>query len=218
MSSRTRAGWRTYRGSPYRATVAVHPHERAGLRRDVPSQCRCDARASLVLQRLFHGLVCPPCTLFKGVAGASGRGTRPGVGCGAGAAAAADRTSVLPGRDASAGRRVHPWTAQQRGAQERLAAGRAGRRGDPGEAIPDGMQRLLSRARWDVDGVRDDLRDHVVEHLGEPGGVLVVEETGFVKKGPSRPGSNASTLGLRGGSRTASSACSWPMPAAPGRR
>ncbi len=52
-----------------------------------------------------------------------------------------------------------------------------------GEATPDGMQRLLSMAVWDVDGVRDDLRAYVVEELGEPDGVLVVDETGFLKKG-----------------------------------
>ena len=37
------------------------------------------------------------------------------------------------------------------------------------DATPDGMQRLLNAANWDVDGVRDDLRGYVVEHLGEPG-------------------------------------------------
>ncbi|WP_397469270.1 IS701 family transposase [Pseudonocardia charpentierae] len=52
-----------------------------------------------------------------------------------------------------------------------------------GDATPDGMQRLLNSANWDVDGVRDDLRSYVVEHLGEPGGVLIVDETGFLKKG-----------------------------------
>ena len=52
-----------------------------------------------------------------------------------------------------------------------------------GEASPDGMQRLLATADWDADRVRDDLRDYVVEHLGDPGAVLVVDETGFVKKG-----------------------------------
>src|ERR1700759_4796561 len=52
-----------------------------------------------------------------------------------------------------------------------------------GEACPDGMQRLLRRADWDVDGVRDDVRDHVIEHLGDPDGVLIGDETGFVKKG-----------------------------------
>ena len=57
-----------------------------------------------------------------------------------------------------------------------------------GEAAPDGMQRLLYQARWDPDGVRDDLRAWVVEHLGDPGGVLVVDETGFVKKGTKSAG------------------------------
>jgi SRSO17 transposase len=52
-----------------------------------------------------------------------------------------------------------------------------------GDATPDGMQHLLARARWDTDGVRDDLRDYVVEHLGDPGAVLVIDETGDVKKG-----------------------------------
>src|SRR6266705_1334751 len=57
-----------------------------------------------------------------------------------------------------------------------------------GEATPDGMQRLLYQARWDADQVRDDLRGYVVEHLGAPGGVLVVDETGFVKKGSKSAG------------------------------
>jgi SRSO17 transposase len=52
-----------------------------------------------------------------------------------------------------------------------------------GEACPDGMQRLLRRASWDVDGVRDDLRGYVVEHLGDPDGVLIADDTGFLKKG-----------------------------------
>ena len=52
-----------------------------------------------------------------------------------------------------------------------------------GEAGPDGMQRLLRRADWDVDGVRDDVRGYVVEHLGDPDGVLIADDTGFLKKG-----------------------------------
>jgi SRSO17 transposase len=52
-----------------------------------------------------------------------------------------------------------------------------------GESTPDGVQHLLARADWDADAVRDDLVRYVVEHLGDPGGVLVVDETGFVKKG-----------------------------------
>jgi SRSO17 transposase len=57
-----------------------------------------------------------------------------------------------------------------------------------GEAIPDGMQRLLMSADWDADAVRDDVRDYVVEHLGDPGAVLVVDETGFLKKGTKSAG------------------------------
>ena len=52
-----------------------------------------------------------------------------------------------------------------------------------GERTPHGMQDLLNRAVWDADAVRDDLRAYVVEHLGAPGAVLVVDETGFLKKG-----------------------------------
>jgi SRSO17 transposase len=57
-----------------------------------------------------------------------------------------------------------------------------------GEAIPDGMQRLLAKADWDADAVRDDVRDYVVEHLGDRAGVLVVDETGFLKKGTKSAG------------------------------
>jgi SRSO17 transposase len=52
-----------------------------------------------------------------------------------------------------------------------------------GDATPDGMQILLAAARWDADAVRDDVRGYVIDHLGCPGAVLVVDETGDVKKG-----------------------------------
>jgi SRSO17 transposase len=45
------------------------------------------------------------------------------------------------------------------------------------------MQHLLARAKWDADGVRDDVRGYVIEHLGDPGAVLVTGETGDIKKG-----------------------------------
>lgn len=57
-----------------------------------------------------------------------------------------------------------------------------------GEAVPDGMQRLLMSADWDADAVRDDVRGYVVEHLGDAAGVLVVDETGFLKKGTKSAG------------------------------
>lgn len=55
--------------------------------------------------------------------------------------------------------------------------------GHAGDARPDGMQRLVSTYRWDEDGVRDDLRQYVVEYLGDERAVLVVTETGFLKQG-----------------------------------
>jgi SRSO17 transposase len=57
-----------------------------------------------------------------------------------------------------------------------------------GEGRADGVQRLLNKARWDADAVRDDLRDYVVEYLGDRTGVLVLVETGFPKKGPYSAG------------------------------
>ena len=47
-----------------------------------------------------------------------------------------------------------------------------------GDATPDGLQHLLARAKWDADAVRDDLRDYVVEALGYPEAILVLDETG----------------------------------------
>ena len=58
-----------------------------------------------------------------------------------------------------------------------------------GERDPQGVQRLLNSARWDADEVRDDLRSYVVEHLGdEESGILIVDETGFLKKGGKSAG------------------------------
>lgn len=52
-----------------------------------------------------------------------------------------------------------------------------------GEREPHGVQRLLSEAVWDADGVRDLLRQYVTAQLGGPDGVLICDETGFLKKG-----------------------------------
>ena len=60
------------------------------------------------------------------------------------------------------------------------------------------MQRLLATADWDPDLVRDDLRGYVVEHLGDPGGVLVVDETGFLKKGTTSVGVQRQYTGTAG--------------------
>jgi SRSO17 transposase len=67
-----------------------------------------------------------------------------------------------------------------------------------GDPTPDGMQHLLARAVWDEDKVRDDLRDYVVEHLGDPEAVLVVDETGDLKKGTGTVGVKRQYTGTAG--------------------
>ncbi|MFG2386596.1 IS701 family transposase [Streptomyces avermitilis] len=66
------------------------------------------------------------------------------------------------------------------------------------EATPDGMQHLLGRARWDADAVRDDVREYALEHLHDEGAVLVVDETGDVKKGTHTVGVQRQYTGTAG--------------------
>lgn len=67
-----------------------------------------------------------------------------------------------------------------------------------GAATPDGIQRLLATAHWDADQVRDDLQTYVVEQLGHPDAVLVVDETGFLKKGTKSVGVKRQYSGTAG--------------------
>ena len=67
-----------------------------------------------------------------------------------------------------------------------------------GEASPDGMQHLLARAVWDAEAVRDDLRGYVVDHLADPDAVLVVDETGDLKKGTATVGVQRQYTGTAG--------------------
>jgi SRSO17 transposase len=57
-----------------------------------------------------------------------------------------------------------------------------------GAATPYGIQHLLGRARWEAEAVRNDLRAYLVEHMGTPQAVLVLDETGFLKKGQQSAG------------------------------
>lgn len=82
-----------------------------------------------------------------------------------------------------------------------------------GDATPDGVQDFLSRMRWDADAVRDDLQTCVVEHLGDESAVLVLDETGFLRKGTKSAGVQRQYLAQPAGSRTARLACSWATPA-----
>jgi SRSO17 transposase len=56
------------------------------------------------------------------------------------------------------------------------------------EDRPDGMQRLLASAVWDADLVRDDLRAYILETIGGPGAILVIDETSFLKQGKKSAG------------------------------
>jgi SRSO17 transposase len=67
-----------------------------------------------------------------------------------------------------------------------------------GEAGPQGVQRLLNGADWDADAVRDDLRAYVAAHLGDAQGVLIVDETGFLKKGVKSAGVQRQYSGTAG--------------------
>ncbi|WP_455711980.1 transposase [Streptomyces decoyicus] len=70
-----------------------------------------------------------------------------------------------------------------------------------GETTPHGMQHLLCRASWDADAVRHDVREYVVEHLHDEAAVLVVDETGDVKKGTPSVGVQRQYTGTAGPDR-----------------
>ncbi|MFD0226876.1 IS701 family transposase [Streptomyces hirsutus] len=66
-----------------------------------------------------------------------------------------------------------------------------------GHRDPAGLQHLLNGARWDADAVRDDVRDYAAERLG-PGGVLIIDDTGFIKKGTASAGVGRQYTGTSG--------------------
>jgi SRSO17 transposase len=67
-----------------------------------------------------------------------------------------------------------------------------------GESRPDGMQRLLNSAIWDADLVRDDLRTYILERLGDPQAILVIDETSFRKRGKKSVGVGQQHCGTTG--------------------
>ena len=106
------------------------------------------------------------------------------LGAGPFSSACTDCPSLCPSRAASSGAGlpgigILSDTARKNGWQLAEHAG---------EARPDGMQRLLSRAVWDTDGVRDDVRSYVLEQLGQESAVLVIDESGFPKRGNKSAG------------------------------
>lgn len=118
---------------------------------------------------------------------------------------------------------VHAWAKELEGLHERIAhrfvrteprrrvlvylkglAGTSERKNSwqlaeaAGEVTPDGIQRLLNQAHWDADLVRDDLREYVLEHFWDPEAVLVIDETGFLKKGTKSVGVQRQYTGTAG--------------------
>nr|WP_245687183.1 IS701 family transposase [Peterkaempfera griseoplana] len=67
-----------------------------------------------------------------------------------------------------------------------------------GHATPDGLQHLLAGARWDADEIRDELQAYVAERLGQDDGVLIIDDTGFVKKGTTSAGVQRQYSGTAG--------------------
>src|SRR5215211_8376157 len=67
-----------------------------------------------------------------------------------------------------------------------------------GNTTPYGLQHLLGRASWDADALREDLREYVIEHLADDEGVLIVDETGFIKKGDKSVGVERQYTGTAG--------------------
>ncbi len=83
-----------------------------------------------------------------------------------------------------------------------------------GHAAPDRIHRLLNRTAWDADEVLGDVRDYVVEHLGDREAVLIVDDTGFLKKGIRSAGVQRQVPGTAGRTENSQSVCSSPTPPA----
>ena len=79
-----------------------------------------------------------------------------------------------------------------------------------GQSDPQGLQRLLFEAVWDADAVRDAYQQVVVAPIGDPQAVLVLDETGFLKKGTQSVGVQRQSSGTPARSRTANRGSSSP--------
>ena len=67
-----------------------------------------------------------------------------------------------------------------------------------GQRTPTNLQHFIARSQWSADEIRDDLRPYVIEHLGLTGGILIVDETGFLKKGKKSVGVTRQYSGTAG--------------------
>ncbi|WP_369228739.1 IS701 family transposase (plasmid) [Streptomyces sp. R39] len=67
-----------------------------------------------------------------------------------------------------------------------------------GHSTPDGLQHLLAGSKWEPDDIRDDLQEYVADKLGEADGVLIIDDTGFIKKGTTSAGVQRQYSGTAG--------------------
>ncbi|MEU5600025.1 IS701 family transposase [Streptomyces sp. NPDC020298] len=67
-----------------------------------------------------------------------------------------------------------------------------------GHSTPDGLQHLLAGSKWEPDDIRDDLQEYVADKLGEGDGVLIIDDTGFIKKGTTSAGVQRQYSGTAG--------------------
>lgn len=67
-----------------------------------------------------------------------------------------------------------------------------------GHSTPDGLQHLLAKSRWEADEIREDLQGYVADHLGAEDGILIIDDTGFVKKGVTSAGVQRQYSGTAG--------------------
>jgi SRSO17 transposase len=67
-----------------------------------------------------------------------------------------------------------------------------------GHSTPNGLQHLLAGAKWEPAGIRDELQEYVADELGEDDGVLIIDDTGFIKKGTTSVGVQRQYSGTAG--------------------
>ena len=104
-----------------------------------------------------------------------------------------DQTAFRPTRMSSASSGLPPGIDSGCLTKKRLASGARN-----GRDTPYAIQHVLNRANWDCDGVRDELRAYVSEALATPEAVLVIDETGFLKKGRKSVGVQRQYSGTAG--------------------
>ncbi|MFF8036241.1 IS701 family transposase [Streptomyces sp. NPDC016626] len=139
-------------------------------------------------------------TALRAVRSRDARRTDEHLGPGTRRTLPAHRSPLLPRGSPEADAGLRPRTARPGRTQEQSPQGPTPRQlaEYAGHATPHGLQHLLSHSRWDADALRDDLQAYVAEQLGHQQGVLILDDTGFVKKGTTSAGVQRQYSGTAG--------------------